>query len=40
MRRCWTIDIGGKGLVDESRWPGLQSAALVEPERFVAEPTR
>ena len=37
-RRCWTIDVKGRGLVDESRWPGLQSVALVETERFVAEP--
>jgi predicted transposase YbfD/YdcC len=37
-RRCWAIDVAGKGLVDEGRWPGLQSIALVETERFVAEP--
>ncbi len=37
-RRCWAIDIRGRGLVDEDRWPGLQSVALVETERFVAEP--
>lgn len=37
-RRCWAIDIEGRGLVDESRWPGLQSVALVETERFVADP--
>ena len=37
-RRCWAIDVEGRGLVDESRWPGLQSVALVETERFVAEP--
>ena len=37
-RRCWAVDVAGKGLVDESRWPGLQSVALVETERFVAEP--
>jgi predicted transposase YbfD/YdcC len=37
-RRCWAINVAGKGLVDEGRWPGLQSVALVETERFVAEP--
>jgi len=37
-RRCWAVDVAGKGLVDEGRWPGLQSVALVETERFVAEP--
>mgnify|MGYP006283749061 FL=1 len=37
-RRCWAIDVEGRGLVDESRWPALQSVALVETERFVAEP--
>jgi predicted transposase YbfD/YdcC len=37
-RRCWAVDVSGTGLVDESRWPGLQSVALVETERFVAEP--
>jgi len=37
-RRCWAIDVAGKGLVDEGRWPGLQSVALVETERFVGKP--
>lgn len=37
-RRCWAIDVAGKGLVDEGRWPALQSVALVETERFVADP--
>lgn len=37
-RRCWAVDIRGRGLVDEDRWPGLQSVALVETERFVGEP--
>jgi predicted transposase YbfD/YdcC len=37
-RRCWAIDVEGRGLVDEGRWPGLRSVALVETERFVAEP--
>ena len=37
-RRCWAIDVAGKGLVDEERWPGLRSVALVETERFVGEP--
>lgn len=37
-RRCWAVDVAGKGIVDEERWPGLQSVALVETERFVAEP--
>ena len=37
-RRCWAIDIEGRGLIGESRWPGLQSVALVETERFVADP--
>jgi len=39
-RRCWTIDVEGRGLVDESRWPGLRSVALVETKRFVAEPQK
>lgn len=38
MRRCWTMDVAGRGLIDEDRWPGLQSVALVETERFVAKP--
>jgi predicted transposase YbfD/YdcC len=38
IRRCWAINVEGRGVVDESRWPGLQSVALVETERFVAEP--
>lgn len=37
-RRCWAVSVEGRGLVDESRWPGLQSVALVEAERFVATP--
>ena len=37
-RRCWAIDVAGQGLVDEGRWPGLRSVALVETERFVSEP--
>jgi len=37
-RRCWVMDVAGRGLVDEDRWPGLQSVALVETERFVAKP--
>jgi predicted transposase YbfD/YdcC len=37
-RRCWAIDVAGNGLVDEGRWPGLQSIALVETDRFVSEP--
>lgn len=37
-RRCWAVDIRGRGLVDEDRWPGLRSVALIETERFVAEP--
>jgi predicted transposase YbfD/YdcC len=37
-RRCPAVDVEGQGLVDESRWRGLQSVALIETERFVAEP--
>jgi predicted transposase YbfD/YdcC len=37
-RRCWVMEVAGRGLVDEDRWPGLQSVALVETERFVAKP--
>jgi predicted transposase YbfD/YdcC len=37
-RRCWATDIRGRGLVDEDRWPGLRTVALIETERFVAEP--
>ena len=37
-RRCWAIDVAGQDLVDEGRWPGPRSVALVETERFVSEP--
>ena len=37
-RHCWATDIRGRGLVDKDRWPGLRSVALIETERFVAEP--
>lgn len=37
-RRCWAVGVEGRGLVDDTRWPGLKSVALVETERFVAEP--
>lgn len=37
-RRCWAIDVRGRGLVDTDRWPSLRSVALIETERFVAEP--
>jgi len=29
IRRCWAMDVEGRSLVDEDRWPGLQSIALV-----------
>ena len=37
-RRCWTIEVGGQGLIDSDRWAGVKSIALIETERFEAEP--
>lgn len=37
-RRCWAARVAGEGLVDEEGWPELQSVAMIESERFVAEP--
>jgi predicted transposase YbfD/YdcC len=36
-RRCWTIEVGGQGLIDSGRWAGVKSIAPVETERFEAE---
>mgnify|MGYP006427625167 FL=1 len=38
-RRCWAIEVGGRGLIDSSRWPEVSSVALIETERFEAEPS-
>jgi predicted transposase YbfD/YdcC len=37
-RRCWTIEVGGRGFIDSDRWAGVKSVALIETERFEAEP--
>jgi predicted transposase YbfD/YdcC len=37
-RRCWAIEVGGRGLIDSDRWPKVNSVALIETERFEAEP--
>lgn len=37
-RRCWAIEVGGRGLIDSDRWAGVKSVALIETERFEAEP--
>jgi predicted transposase YbfD/YdcC len=37
-RRCWAIEVGGQGLIDSDRWAGVKSIALIETERFEAEP--
>jgi predicted transposase YbfD/YdcC len=37
-RRCWVIEVGGRGLIDSDRWAGVKSVALIETERFEAEP--
>jgi len=37
-RRCWVLDVEDRGMIDQDRWPGLRSVALIETERFVAEP--
>jgi predicted transposase YbfD/YdcC len=37
-RCCWVLDVEDRGMIDQDRWPGLRSVALIETERFVAEP--
>ncbi len=37
-RRCWAIEVGGRGLIDSDRWAEAGSVALIETERFEAEP--
>ena len=37
-RRCWTIEVGGHRLIDSDRWAEVGSVALIETERFEAEP--
>jgi len=37
-RRCWAIEVGSRGLIDSDRWAGVKSVALIETERFEAEP--
>lgn len=37
-RRCWAIEVGGRGFIDSDRWAGVKSVALIETERFEAEP--
>ena len=38
-RRCWAIEVGDCGLIDSARWPEVGSVALIETERFEAEPS-
>jgi hypothetical protein len=38
-RRRWAIEVGGRGLIDSDRWPGVNSVALIDTERFEAEPS-
>ncbi len=33
-RRCWTVDVDEKGLVDQTGWVKLKSICLVEYEKF------
>jgi hypothetical protein len=33
-RRCWAVDIDGRGLVDLEGWHALRSVCMVEYERF------
>jgi hypothetical protein len=37
-RRCWAINVEEQGLLDTSRWPDLRTVAMIETERFEAEP--
>lgn len=37
-RRCWAMEVGGRGLIDSDRWAGVNSIALIETERFEADP--
>lgn len=37
-RCCWAVEVAGRGIVDEAAWPRLKSVAMIESERFVAEP--
>lgn len=37
-RRCWAMEVGGRGLIDSDRWAGVRSIALIETERFEADP--
>lgn len=38
-RRCWAMEVGGRGLIDSDRWAGARSIALIETERFEADPS-
>jgi hypothetical protein len=38
-RRCRTMEVGGRGLIDSARWAGARSIALIETERFEADPS-
>jgi predicted transposase YbfD/YdcC len=37
-RRCWAIDVEERGLLDTGRWPDLRTVAMIETERFEAQP--
>ena len=39
VRRCWAVSVDGRGIVDEEGWPELRTVAMIESERFVAEPS-
>ncbi len=38
-RRCWAMKAGGRGLIDSERWTNVNSIALIETERFEADPS-
>ena len=38
-RRCRTIEVGSHRLIDSDRWTEVSSVALIETERFEAEPS-
>lgn len=34
IRRCWAVDIDGKGLIDQTEWGSMKSICLVEYEKI------
>jgi len=35
VRRCWAVEVAGRGIVDTAAWSHLRSVAMVEAERHV-----